>query len=127
MSSAMATDEENCWSEAAAAFDGGKGLPLEEIDPDDKDEMQLLYQALQVNDYSAQLRLKRYIRKLRPLGPSQQTSAGGGNWERKNPRTKLEDGKTYGYFPVAEGKLSLVSYRYGFLVAWTLLALFVLQ
>ena len=55
------------------------------------------------------------------------SSAGGGNWERKNPRTKLEDGKTYGYFPVAEGKLSLVSYRYGFLVAWTLLALFVLQ
>ena len=55
------------------------------------------------------------------------SSAGGGNWERKNPRTKLEDGKTYGYFPVAEDKLSLVSYRYGFLVAWTLLALFVLQ
>ena len=30
------------------------------------------------------------------------SSAGGGNWERKNPRTKLEDGKTYGYFPVAD-------------------------
>ena len=55
------------------------------------------------------------------------SAGGGGNWERKDPHTALVVGKTYGYFPVEEGKLSLVSYRYDFLVAWTLLALFVLQ
>jgi len=35
MSSATATDEGNGWRAAAAASDDGKGLPLEEIDPDD--------------------------------------------------------------------------------------------
>eukprot|EP00547_Thalassionema_nitzschioides_P014339 CAMPEP_0194237956 /NCGR_PEP_ID=MMETSP0158-20130606/4816_1 /TAXON_ID=33649 /ORGANISM="Thalassionema nitzschioides, Strain L26-B" /LENGTH=447 /DNA_ID=CAMNT_0038972097 /DNA_START=84 /DNA_END=1427 /DNA_ORIENTATION=- len=65
MSREMTTEEENDWREAAAAFDDGKGLRLEEYNPDDNEDMQLLYQALKVNDPHAKKRLKGYIRRLR--------------------------------------------------------------
>jgi len=61
----MPTEEESKWEEAAKAYDRGKGLPLEEYDPDDSDDMVLLYDALEVNDPYAKKRLKAYIRRLR--------------------------------------------------------------
>jgi len=61
----MPTEEESKWEEAAKEYDGGKGLPLEEYDPDDSDDMVLLYDALKVNDPYAKLRLRRFIRRLR--------------------------------------------------------------
>lgn len=63
--SATATDEENFWREAAAAYDDGKGLLLEEIDPDDEGTMKEVYAALKVNTIGAKTRLNRFIRRLR--------------------------------------------------------------
>ena len=63
----MATpeEEENGWKAAAAAYDDGKGIPLEEIDPDDKETMNEVYTALDVNNIGAKARPKRFIRRLR--------------------------------------------------------------
>lgn len=59
----MATDKENGWT-AAAAFDSGEGLQLQEHNPDDNEDTQLLHQASKVNDLHAKKRLKRCIRSL---------------------------------------------------------------
>lgn len=61
----MSREEERAWETAAAAYDQGKGVPLEEVDPDDKDDMKQVYDALKVTDYFAQKRLTKYIRGLR--------------------------------------------------------------
>lgn len=61
----MATDEENGWRAAAAAYDDGKGLFLEEIDPDDEATMNEVYAALKVSNIGAKTRLSRFIRRLR--------------------------------------------------------------
>ena len=65
LNSQMATDEQRGWREKAAACDNGQGLVLEEYDPDDKDEMSFVFEALQENNLYAQGRLKRFIRNLR--------------------------------------------------------------
>lgn len=57
-------EEENGWKAAAAAYDDGKGIPLEEIDPDDKETMNEVYSALNVNNFGAKARLKQFIRRL---------------------------------------------------------------
>ena len=61
----MATDEENGWREAAAAYDGGNGIPLEGIDPDEKEIMNEVYAALKVSNIGAKARLNKFIQKLR--------------------------------------------------------------
>ena len=73
----MASEEENGWIAAAAAIDGGKGLPLEKFDPEDKEDMKDLYDALKVSNIGAKSRLRRFVRRIRqqpvlPPGPSQQ-------------------------------------------------------
>ena len=49
---ASTTDEESEWETAAAAHDGGKGLPLRECDPDGED-MSFVYGILKVQDFAA--------------------------------------------------------------------------
>jgi hypothetical protein len=61
----MITEEERSWKVAAASYDSGKGIPLEEFNPDDKSDMESLYQALKVKDPIAQKRLSRFIQNLR--------------------------------------------------------------
>jgi len=61
----MATTEEKAWEAAAAACDGGKGMALEECDPDEPDDMKLVHEALGENDPHAKRRLKRFIRCLK--------------------------------------------------------------
>ena len=68
----MTTDEENQWKAAAANYDEGKGIPLEEIDPNDRESMDATYVALGVKDFFAKLRLKRFIRSLQPQQQPQQ-------------------------------------------------------
>ena len=68
----MTTDEENQWKAAAANYDDGLGIPLEEIDPDDKESMDAIYVALGVNNLGAKLRLKHFIRSLQPQQQPQQ-------------------------------------------------------
>lgn len=58
------TDEEEEWKAAAASYDGGKGLPLRECDPDGED-MGFVYDALNVQDFGARKRLQAYVRRLR--------------------------------------------------------------
>ena len=65
MSSATITEEEKSWRAAAAAYDDGKGLLLEEIDPDNQETMKEVYAALKVNNIGAKTRLNRFIRSLR--------------------------------------------------------------
>ena len=60
----MATTEEKAWEAAAAAHDGGKGMALEECNPDEPDDMELVYAALGEDDPHAKKRLKRFIRCL---------------------------------------------------------------
>ena len=47
----MTTAEENQWEEAVTAYDDGKGIPLEEINPDDGEAMNNIYAALNVHDF----------------------------------------------------------------------------
>ena len=61
----MATDEENGWRAAAAAYDDGNGIPLEGIDPDEKEIMNEVYAALKVSNIGAKARLNKFIQKLR--------------------------------------------------------------
>lgn len=66
----MSSTEEKTWEEKAAAADGGKGLALEEYNPDNDADMNSLYGILleenQKEDNSAaQKRLKRFIRQKR--------------------------------------------------------------
>ena len=68
----MTTDEENRWNAVAASYDEGKGIPLEEIDPNDRESMDATYVALGVKDFFAKLRLKRFIRSLQPQQQPQQ-------------------------------------------------------
>ena len=60
---------EKTWEDKAAAADGGKGLALEECNPDNDTDMTSLYPILleenQKEDIAAQKRLKRFIRKKR--------------------------------------------------------------
>ena len=65
-------NEKNVWEAAAAAHDGGKGIPLRECDPDDNETMGFIYSAFDVKKIDAQLRLKAYIRRLRETGGLQQ-------------------------------------------------------
>ena len=60
----MATTEEKAWEAAAAACNGGKGMALEECNPDEPDDMELVYEALGENDPHAKKRLKRFIQCL---------------------------------------------------------------
>ena len=68
----MTTDEENRWKEVAASYDDGLGIPLEEIDPDDEEDMQEIRRLLGVNELGAKARLKRFIRSLQPQQQPQQ-------------------------------------------------------
>ena len=68
----MAAEEQKAWEAAAAAYDGGKGIALEEYDPDDNNDMVLASQALQVTDPHAKRRLKRFIRNLQQQRQQQQ-------------------------------------------------------
>jgi len=61
----MPTEEESKWEEVAKAYDDGKGLPLEGVNPDDKETMNEVYGALKVNNIGAKARLRRFIRSLR--------------------------------------------------------------
>jgi len=61
----MPTEEESKWEEVAKAYDDGKGLPLEGVNPDDKETMNEVYGALKVNNIGAKARLNRFIRRLR--------------------------------------------------------------
>ena len=65
MSSEMASEEENGWIAAATAYDDGKGLLLEETDPDDEETMNEVYAALKVSNIGAKTRLNRFVRRLR--------------------------------------------------------------
>ena len=77
MSCEMASEEENGWIAAAAAIDGGKGLPLEKFDPDDKEDMKDLYDALNVSNLGAKSRLRRFVRRLRePKATASQRKSG---------------------------------------------------
>ena len=58
-------DEEQRWEMTAAAHDSGKGIPLDEFDPDSNDDMRDAYRDLGVNVSGKRRRLKSYIRRLR--------------------------------------------------------------
>lgn len=66
--SSMSTEaekEKDKWVQRAAAADGGRGLALEEYDPDDPDDMKLLYEALKEFNPNARKRLMAFIRSKR--------------------------------------------------------------
>ena len=73
----MPTEEESKWEQVAKAYDGGKGLALEEFDPDDKEDMKDLYDALNVSNLGAKSRLRRFVRRLRePKATASQRKSG---------------------------------------------------
>ena len=59
-----ALEEESAWELIAAAYDGGKGIPLTEYDPDSETDMKELYEALNIEGV-ARKRLRTFIRHLR--------------------------------------------------------------
>lgn len=60
----MVTKEEKNWEAAAAAYDEGEGLPLDEVNPDNPSEMSELYLILEVETFAARKRLQRFVRRL---------------------------------------------------------------
>ena len=60
----MTDDEKKGWIAAAAAVDGGRGLVLVECNPDNDDDMQYVFEALNVTDFPAKTRLRSVIRGL---------------------------------------------------------------
>ena len=61
------------WKEAAASYDNGKGIPLREYNPDDKEDMAEVCGLLQVTDPLDRRRLQSYIRTLRECGGGTRT------------------------------------------------------
>ncbi|CAB9511448.1 expressed unknown protein [Seminavis robusta] len=69
------SSEEESWVTKAAAADGGKGLALEEYDPDNEVDMLLIYKALKEDNPHAQRRLKKFIRSIRSKQPQHANAA----------------------------------------------------
>lgn len=95
------TDEETRWENAAAAYDNGKGLILREFDPDDKNEMSGVYDALCVTEIGAMSRLRRYVRRLREEGNAQTSYAYLVTGEIE--RSQVDAGTRYELFRLAKG------------------------